>query len=273
MSSTPPLKLRECYVISLRPVGGHGSMRRAAAAHGARVLALSPWRIEQRRDAATRTALREALDADVVLFTSPAAARAAAHLRRLHPRGGQPWLAVGAGTARALRRAGVTGVASPQRMDSEGVLALPELADVRGRSVALVTAPGGRNLIAPTLVARGARVLRADVYERVPVAPSPQSLARLQALRAPIFLALGSGEALQRTLDALPEALRARLRHARVLAASERLAQQARTAGFDDVVVAADARPRSLLAAAARGRIPRCAPSNIPPRPQTQSHR
>ena len=76
MPSTPPLKLRECYVISLRPVGQHGSMRRAASAHGARVLALSPWRIAQRRDAATRTALREALEADVVLFTSPAAARA-----------------------------------------------------------------------------------------------------------------------------------------------------------------------------------------------------
>src|SRR5690606_10272458 len=153
------------------------------------------------------------------------------------------------------------------------VLALPALAEVRGRSVALVTAPGGRGLIAPTLAKRGARVLRADVYERVPVAPSPQARARLDTLRAPVFLGPGSGAAPPRPLDALPAALRAKLRRARVLAASERLAEQARASGFDDVVVAADARPRSLLAAAARGRIPRYAPSDSTPRQQRPSHR
>lgn len=262
MSSTSTQTLRACYVISLRPVGQHDAMRRAAAAHGARVLALSPWRIQPRGDAATRAALRAALEADVVLFTSPAAARAAAALRRLRARAGQAWVAVGAGTARALRRAGVAGVVAPRRMDSEGVLALPELASVRGRRVALVTAPGGRGLIAPTLARRGAQVLRADVYERVPVPPSPRVLARLRELRAPVFLALGSGEALQRVLGDLPDALQAPLRRARVVAASERLAQLARSLGFDDVVVASDARPRSLLAAAARSGVPRYAPSD-----------
>lgn len=262
MSSTPTQKLRACYVISLRPVGQHDSMRRAAALHGARVLALSPWRIVHRDDAATRAALREALDADVVLFTSPAAVRAAAALRRLRRRPGQAWVAVGAGTARVLRRAGVDEVAAPERMDSEGLLALPQLAAVRGRRVALVTAPGGRGLIAPTLAARGAKVLRADVYERVPVAPSPQALARLGRLDAPAFLALGSGEALRRVLEALPPALQAPLRRTRVLAASERLAKLARENGFADVVVASDARPRSLMAAAAHHGVPRYAPSD-----------
>lgn len=268
MSATSTRKLRACYVISLRPVGQHDAMRRAAASHGARVLALSPWRIDARRDATTRAALREALAADVVLFTSPAAVRAAAALRRLRPGRGQPWIAVGEGTARALRHAGIADVVAPARMDSEGVLALPPLADVRGRRIGLVTAPGGRGVIAATLAGRGATVLRADVYERVPVAPSPQALARLRALRAPAFVALGSGEALQRLLHALPPDLHPRLRRARVVAASARLAGLARRSGFDDVVVADDARPRSLLAAAARSGIPRYAPSDrpLPPR-------
>ncbi|HRN62458.1 MAG TPA: uroporphyrinogen-III synthase [Luteimonas sp.] len=237
-------------MISLRPVGGHAPMRRAAAAHGARVLALSPWRIEPRADAATRAALRDALRADMVLFTSPAAVNAAAALQPLRPRRGQRWLAVGAGTAAALRRAGVAEVIAPSRMDSEGLLSLPALQQVRGTRIALVTAPGGRNLIAPTLAARGARVQRTEVYARVPVPPSPQALARLRALDAPAWLALSSGEALQHVLATLPPDLLPRLRQARVLAASERLAQLAREAGFDDVRVAADARPRSLLAAA-----------------------
>src|SRR5690606_6418263 len=157
----------------------HAAMRRAAAAHGARVLALSPWRIEARDDAATRAALRDALSADAVAFTSPAAVRAAAALRALRPRRGQAWLAVGAGTAMAVRRAGAAGGAPRARMDSEGLLALPGLRDVRGKAIGLVTAPGGRGVIATTLARRGARILRADVYARVPVAPSPRAIAAL----------------------------------------------------------------------------------------------
>ena len=249
-TSTDPL--RGCYVISLRPVGGHATMRRAAATHGARVLALSPWRIGMRDDATTRAALRDALSADAVVFASPAAVRAAAALRTLRPRRGQTWLAVGAGTAMALRRNGVAGVVFPSRMDSEGLLELPELRDVRGKAIGLVTAPGGRGEIAATLARRGARILRADVYARVSVAPSSRAIATLRTLRARPWLALSSGEALQCVLAALPADAAAALRRARVVAASERLAALARTLGFDDVRIAADARPRSLVGAAAR---------------------
>ena len=251
-------KLRGCYVISLRPVGGHAALRRAAAAHGARVLALSPWRIEARGDAATRNALRAALRADAMVFTSPAAVRAASALQALRARRGQAWLAVGAGTAAALRRAGIDRAHAPARMDSEGLLALPALRDVRGKAIALVTAPGGRGAIAATLRRRGARLLRADVYARVPVVPAAAAVARLRALRsAPLRLALSSGEALLRALAVLPPDAAARLRSARVLAASERLAALAREHGFRDIAVAADARPRSLLAVAATRAAPR----------------
>jgi uroporphyrinogen-III synthase len=107
------MPLAGCYVISLRPVGAHASLRRAAAAQGARVLALSPWRIETQSDAATRRALREALAADIVIATSPAAVRAASALHSLRKRHGQAWCAVGAGTAAALRRTRIDQVVSP----------------------------------------------------------------------------------------------------------------------------------------------------------------
>src|SRR5690606_11964830 len=111
----PAAALSGCYVISLRPVGQHAAIRRAAAAHGARVLALSPWKLQRRDDAATRADLRAALTAARVLATSPAAVRAAHALRPLHARRGQRWFAVGAGTAAALRRAGIDGVLAPAR--------------------------------------------------------------------------------------------------------------------------------------------------------------
>jgi uroporphyrinogen-III synthase len=254
MRDRPPTStsLAGCYVISTRPVGGHNAVRRAAARHGARVLALSPWKLARRDDDATRAALRAALAAPRVVATSPAAVAAARALQPLRRRRGQQWLAVGAGTAAALRRAGIDDVVAPERMDSEGLLALPALRGVRGVDVGLLTAPGGRGAIVPALRRRGARVLRADVYERVPVAPSPRAVAALRALDAPAWLLAGSGEALAHLLRVLPDDAAAVLRRARIVVASERLAVLAREAGFARVVVAASARPADLVEAAAR---------------------
>ncbi|MFC7301222.1 uroporphyrinogen-III synthase [Cognatiluteimonas weifangensis] len=245
------LPLAGCYVISLRPVGAHAALRRAAAARGARLLALSPWRLQAHDDTATRAALAQALAAPRVLFTSPAAVRAAARLQALAEVRGRQWFAVGAGTAAALRRAGAAPVLAPTRMDSEGLLALPGLQALAGTAVGLVTAPGGRGELAPALQRRGAQVWRADVYERVAIAPAPRAQAALRALTAPAWLALSSGAALDSVLTTLPADAVAGLRRAAVVAASARLAQLARDHGFDRIVVAASARPRDLLAAAA----------------------
>jgi uroporphyrinogen-III synthase len=237
-------------VVSLRPANDHAAMRRAAAAHGLRVIALSPWTIAVREDTATRHALRAALAADIVIATSPAAVRAATMMATLRARRAQTFCAIGSATAAALRRKGIAEVHSPERMDSEGLLALPALRDVRGRSVGLLTAPGGRDRIAPMLRKCGARVLRADVYAREAIALPAASLARLRGFDGPLLLPVSSGEALQRTLDTVPADLAARLRGACVLAASARLAALARAAGCRDVRIAAGPRPAQLLAAA-----------------------
>ena len=121
-----------------------------------------------------------------------------------------------------------------------------------GRSVGLVTAPGGRGLLADALVARGANLLRANVYTRVADTITPASWQRLStALARPArtLLALSSGEALQLLLAQVPANLADALREARVVAASERLAQLARDAGFAHVSTASSARPAALVSA------------------------
>lgn len=246
--ATPPTDVAPT-VVSLRPVGDHAAMRRAA--RGLRVVALSPWRIAVRDDADTRRALRGALAAEKIIATSPAAVRAAATLAPLRARRGQAWYAIGTATAAALRRAGVGEVCAPERMDSEGLLALPTLQDLAGCRIGLLTAPGGRDRLAPALAARGAQVLRADVYARVPTTPGAAVLARLRAIDGPLVLPVSSGEALQRILAAVPDDVAARLRTARVIAASARLAALARDAGCHDVRVATGPRPAQLLAAVA----------------------
>ena len=240
------------YVISLRPQGEHGAMRRAAAAHGARVVALSPWRLQLRDDATARAALHAALAAPRVLFTSPVAVRAAMALQELRSLPGQHWIAVGSGTARALQQAGIASAQSPTRMDSEGLLDLPALQALDGVAVGLVTAPQGRDVLATELGKRGADLLRADVYTRVPVTLSHRVLQRLRTLDAPASLALSSGAALQQVITSVPADVLDRLRGLPVAAASQRLMQVALDAGFAKVVVADGPLPKQILAAMAR---------------------
>jgi uroporphyrinogen-III synthase len=241
------------YVISLRPRGEHAPMRRAAARHGAHVVALSPWALAPRTDARSRAGLHAALRATRVVFTSPAAVRAAHGLcaRDFAPAAGATWIGVGAGTVAALRRAGVPRALSPARMDSDGVLALPALQDVRGAEVGVVTAPGGRDAIAPALRERGARVLRADVYDRVPLAPAARTLATLRTAGAGGVLAASSSGALEQALAALPPELAQRLRGLPLVVASERGAAHARALGFTRIGLAQGPGPEALVAAAA----------------------
>lgn len=233
------------YVISLRPSGMHAPVRRAAEAHGARCIACAALRLSACAD--DRGALDAALAAPVRIFTSPAAVRFAARRADLRPAAGHATLAVGAGTARALARAGVDRAQWPERMDAEGLLALPALNDVGGRAVGLVTAPGGRGLIVPTLQARGAEVRIAHVYVRQPLTPTPARLARLAAVDGPIALLVSSAEAFDAFAAGLDERLRDRLKAGLAVASSGRLADRLRAAGFGRVAVAASARPFDMI--------------------------
>lgn len=246
------------YVISLRPSDEHEDLRHIAAQYGGALIALSPWSIRTENTPSARVALAAALSAPQVLATSPNAVRALRDLRAhdlrntrelpVFPRSAQQWFAVGAATAAELNELGIDDVIAPERMDSEGLLALPQLQNFDGTAIGLLTAPGGRGVLAPALQARGARVLRADIYVREPTVLGRIEVARVIGLDAPAVLVLSSGEALQRVLAQLPAQAIERLRGARVSAASERLAALARELGFADVVVAAGPSAAQLLA-------------------------
>jgi uroporphyrinogen-III synthase len=75
--------------------------------------------------------------------------------------------APGPGTAEALAAIGIAGARFPvTTFDSEGLLALPELADVRGKRVIIFRGDGGRELLGSTLEARGAQVDYVSCYRR-----------------------------------------------------------------------------------------------------------
>jgi uroporphyrinogen-III synthase len=76
-------------------------------------------------------------------------------------------LAPGPGTAEALATVGIAGARIPvTTFDSEGLLALPELADVKGKRVLILRGDGGREHLGGTLRARGAEVDHVACYRR-----------------------------------------------------------------------------------------------------------
>ena len=71
----------------------------------------------------------------------------------------------------------------------------------------------------------------------------------MRAARGRWAIALSSGEALRVLVEHAPPDLLPKLRAARVLAGSDRLADEARALGFKDLRIAAGARPADLVAA------------------------
>lgn len=229
-----------------RPAGTATTLARQVRAAGGVPLLLPGLSL---RGMASATALRAALRDELIVFTSPAAVRFAAALAPLRTRAAV--LAVGQGTARALRRHGIDAQA-PARQDSEGLLELPAARTLRGKRVALVGAPGGRGVLRAQLVARGARLRELHVYQRVPPRLDRRHIAAVLALPRTARVLLSSAEALQNLADRLPASALARLCATVAVVSSARLAQAARTVGFARIVQAESALARDLLAAAAR---------------------
>lgn len=236
------------YVISLRPSGSHAPVRRAASARGARVLSVSTLAL---RPQPSQPALQSAMACPVVIVTSPAAVQFARRQLPLAAAPGQRWLALGAGTAAALERAGVPGAVFPdQGTDSEALLALPAL-NPPPPAVGLVTAPGGRGLIAETLAQRGAAIHRANVYRRIAVHPRASLLRRLRRLPRESALLVSSTEAFDGLWRRLDDAGRAALRPRAAVASSPRLAAHLAALGFQAIVLAPGAAPETMLDALA----------------------
>jgi len=234
---------------SLRPAGEHAALRRVAQGAGFRLRVLPVQRLVVHGDA---SGLAAALAAPIRLYTSPAAVRFAARRVGGDLRREGLDLAVGAGTAAALRRTGVAAPRSPSRMDSEGVLAMQEWD--AGGTVGLVTAPGGRGLLVPALRGRGIDVRVAEVYRRAPTTGGARRFAAFAADAGAVLVA-SSAEAMALLQARLPAAASPRgreLRRRPVVVSSARLAAQAASAGFSLVLVAEGPTPAALVAAASR---------------------
>jgi uroporphyrinogen-III synthase len=240
-------------VVVTRPATSAASLKRRVAALGGTALALPGVGVRAAEDAmATRSALREAREADIAIFVSPNAVRYAfAALPALRFARATVVCAVGTATARALARHGIRNVIRPdRRQDSEGLLALPQLAHLRRRRVALIGAPGGRELLPAALRERGAILQQVHVYRRTRPRWNRRHFEALEQAPLPLLVLLSSAEVVANLARGLPPPSFARLAAGECIVSSLRLAHAARSAGFARVHVAASAGTDDMLAAA-----------------------
>jgi uroporphyrinogen-III synthase len=158
-------------------------------------------------------------------------------------------LAPGPGTAAALAAVGINNVRLPATtMDSEGLLALPELASVSGKRVVIFRGGGGRELLGETLVARGAIIDTVDCYRRA--RPEAGAAGLEEALRTGRVdaVTLTSSEGLDNLWALLGSDARARLTATPTFVPHPRIAARAGEHGIARVIVTPPA-DAGLLAA------------------------
>jgi uroporphyrinogen-III synthase len=147
-------------------------------------------------------------------------------------------VAIGGGSARELERQGVPAVVAPvSRSDSEAVLELPLLREVRGKRIAIFRGVGGRELLRETLTQRGAVVEYAECYRRVrPAADIRPLLAALRGGTAGAFVCTSS-EGVQNLYDMLTAEGQPLLKRTPIFVPHPRIAAAAGRLGIERVIV------------------------------------
>jgi uroporphyrinogen-III synthase len=195
---------------------------------------------------------------DVIIFTSANAVRFGASL--LDQKRDLTLAAVGPATARALNQAGYRVAVQPAggTFDSESLLRHPRLEHPAGRRILIIKGSDGRPFLEDELARRGAQVVAAEVYRRVPTTPSPAILgALLESFTdgAVQVITATSLEIAGNLLGLATPALRCEFERVHWLVPGERIAAGLRERGLSSPLVQADsAEDHDLVAALIRWR-------------------
>ena len=126
------------------------------------------WRLQLADDAPLRALIARLPQFQLAIFISPNAVQHG--MQAIQRAGGLPAAlqvaTVGFGSASALHDYGVKVIAPQLRFDSEALLALPEMQQVRDKRVAIFRGDKGRELLGDTLASRGATVEYVTCYHR-----------------------------------------------------------------------------------------------------------
>jgi uroporphyrinogen-III synthase len=239
MDSEPPRPLQDRTILVTRPAHQAGVIVQLIEQAGGRCVLFPAIAIEPPADPRTPALLlHEAATYHAVIFVSANAVEQAFALAPGLTTNLPRAFAVGNATAQALRKHGIADVIVPEDgADSEALLRLPELTDVRERSVLIVRGEGGRTTLAQTLQERGAHVRQAECYRRARAAGDPSALlSQWRAGKVDAVVAM-SAETLSNLCDIIGQDGRALLQTTQVFVPHRRIAESAAHLGLNDVAI------------------------------------
>jgi len=144
-------------------------------------------------------------------------------------------MATGQATAAILQKNGITDVIhAGAYAESEALLELPELqsSEITGRNIIIFRGIGGRELLAETLRARGAKVDYAEVYERIPVQYTKPELDAVWSNQKLDYVVITSSESLQNLFDMLSSEQRNIMLDTNIIVFGKRMSELAIKLGF-----------------------------------------
>jgi len=245
-------------VLITRPAHQSDRLAEMVTARGGRALRLPALEIEPLPDSPELDAALAALPGSrLAIFVS---ANAVIHgLSAVRQRfgefpGGVVVAAVGRATAAALAAAGVPADIVPTgRGDSEALLADAALADLDGATVVIFSGGGGRGLLARALRERGAHVLGAECYRRVPATGDPSSIVKRWSQGEVDIVVITSVDSLHALRERLGEHGRRLLAGTPAVVMSARVAAAARGV-VAQALIADDTSDAGIIEAIARWR-------------------
>jgi len=234
--ATPPGPLAGVGIVVTRPVRQAAGLAGQLAALGATPIVFPAIVILPPPDRTHLDRVHAALDRyDIAVFVSanaveygvPAPQRWPATLRAFAP---------GPGTAAALAATGIGDVTIPATtFDSEGLLALPALAQPAGKRVVIFRGEGGRDALGDALLARGAAVEYVDCYRRAAPRSGAEGLVEVLRDGRAHALTFTSSEGIDNVWALLDADSRACLQRLPAFVPHPRIADRARSLGLTAV--------------------------------------
>jgi uroporphyrinogen-III synthase len=228
------------HVVVTRPAGQAAHFATALTEAGAIPVLYPVLEIRDIEDFSPLLDVAIRLDSfDLAVFVSPNAIERA--LAVILPRRAWPAslrvAALGKSSERELARHGIHDVISPAlRFDSEALLELPELIDVRGKRVIIFRGDGGREVLGDTLKARGASIDYVTCYRRARPLLDPAPLLKLWEQGRLDAVTLTSSEGLRNFFDMVGHLGQAWLKKTPAFVPHMRIAEQARALGLAKVI-------------------------------------
>lgn len=235
-----------------RPEGQSGSLARLVSEAGGEPVMFPTIVIEPKEAAPLIQTVSKLGQIDIAVFISPNAAQYGVPIAR---QGRDPFpgateiLAVGPGTVTSLRRIGVANAAMPvNRFDTEGLLDLAVLRDVKGLQVVIFRGVGGRPELGDTLRERGANVVYVECYQRIRPTSGGDALVESWMSGGVDVVTITSVTALENLFELIGPAGAALLHTTTVVTAGPRISETCRARGCrGEILTALRATDEALL--------------------------